>query len=299
MQGNLADGPCNIFFHLPKTGGQTFHNLISREYQHESVLTTHCGLLTPAVWDHFTQGIKHRLQLSRFRAVTGHMKFGMHEMLPGPSRYITFLRDPVKRFASYYYMLRKFGLVPMDHQMDPDRPDWNLSSHASLPRELDNGQTRALANADWNLPFGQCTEDHLKTARDHLDRYFAFVGLTEQFDLSLMVLKRLCGWRWHFYARKNITVIRAEHRLPPETLESISRLNRFDRQLHAYAQKRLEATARSYGVNLRLEHGAYVACNAVHQCIHHVRYSLKNMLKQELKTESKGNGISDVPRVYN
>src|ERR1700678_704934 len=105
-QGILADSPSNIFFHLPKTGGQTFHNLISREYRHEQVLTTHCGLLTPAVWEHFTQGVKRFRQLPRYRAITGHMKFGIHEMLPGPSRYVTFLRDPVKRFASYYYMLR-------------------------------------------------------------------------------------------------------------------------------------------------------------------------------------------------
>lgn len=298
-QVTRADSPCDIFFHLPKTGGQTLHNLIVRGYRHELVLDTGCGLLTAPVWEHFIQRLTCFRELPRYRAVIGHMKFGVHEMLPGRSRYFTFLRDPVKRFASYYYMLRRMGHVPALHRIVPDRPDWNLSCHATLPYELDNGQTRALANADWDLPVGQCTEEHFNTARANLDRHFAFVGLTEQFDLSLMMLKRLCGWRWHFYRPKNIAPSETGYRLAPKVLEAIAELNRFDLQLHAYARQRLEATARSYGAELRLEHGAYVACNAVHRCIHRVRSPLKKKLRQLLLTEPKGTRIPVASRVYN
>jgi len=275
-----SDIHCDIFFHIPKTGGQTFQNLVLREYRNELVLNTHCGVLTPLVWQQFLKGLTSAQPLPRYRAVIGHMKFGLHEVLPNPARYFTFLRDPVKRFVSYYYTLRIKGIVPTQHRIDLSRPDWNLSDQETLLRELDNGQTRALANADWDLPFGHCTEEHFKKALAHLDRYFAFVGVTEHFDLSLMALKHLCGWRWHLYARKNITPAKTGELLPSKVLQEIAGINRFDQQLHAYAQARLEEVVRRYGVGLRLEHRAYVASNAVHQCLHHTIRALKKRGKR-------------------
>jgi hypothetical protein len=272
--------PCDIFFHIPKTGGQSLHNLISREYRHKAILNTHCGLMTAPVWQRFTERIAPTASevRPRYDAVTGHMKFGIHDLVSGPSRYITFLREPVKRFVSYYLMLKRMGVVPKEHQMDPSRPDWNLSDHESLPRELDNGQTRALADADWDLPLGQCTEEHLKRAQANLDNYFAFVGVTEHFDLSLMLLHRFCGWRWRFYVPKNVAPADGTPRLSSEIVDSIGRLNQFDRQLHEHAKNKLKEIARSYGPRLRLELAAYRACNAVHQGRHFARVALKQKM---------------------
>ena len=274
--------PCEIFFHIPKTGGQSLHNLIWREYRHHPMLDTHCGLLTTSVWQDFADRMADHpaTRAPRYRVVGGHMKFGVHEMLDYPARYLTMLRDPVRRFASYYFMLQRSGHVPAGHRLDPDRADWNLSGHETLPRELDNGQTRALANADWDLPLGECTEDHLKLAQANLDRHFAFVGVTEHFDLSLMVLMRVCRWRWHFYVPRNVSPVVRSQRFSPDVLESIERLNRFDRQLHAHAKKRLLETARGYGVNLQMEKIAYMAGNVVHNARYCLRRSLKRGLKQ-------------------
>lgn len=269
--------PCEIFFHIPKTGGQSLHNLISREYRNRSILNTHCGLLTRSVWQNFIRPLESCPIPLRphYDIVIGHMKFGVHELLRGPSRYITFLRDPVKRFVSYYLMLKRMGIVSRNHQLDPSRPNWNLHHHESLPRELDNGQTRALANADWDLPLGQCTEEHLEMAKANLDNYFEFVGLTEHFDLSLMLLKRICGWRWHFYARKNVSPTVLSHYLAPDASDAIARLNRFDCQLYVYAKERLTETARRYGTALRLERAAFVAFNGIHRGKHHLVQSVK------------------------
>ena len=280
---------CEIFFHIPKTGGQSLHNLISREYRNRSILNTHCGLLTPSVWQNFTRPLESypRLLRPRYDVVIGHMKFGLHELLGGPSRYITFLRDPVKRFVSYFLMLQRMGIVPMNLKLDPSRPDWNLRHHESIPRELDNGQTRALANADWDLPFGLCNEEHLKAAKANLDHYFEFVGLTEHFDLSLMLLKRITGWRWHFYARKNVSPNVRSNRPSPDILEEISRLNSFDRQLYFYAKERLMGTAGRYGRSLRLERAAFAFCNDVHRGKHFIVQSLKKKLKRPDKPQPK------------
>jgi hypothetical protein len=289
VKGRGDSQPCEIFFHIPKTGGQSLHNLISREYRNRSILNTHCGLLTPQVWQNFTRPLESRpVQLRpRYEVVIGHMKLGVHELLRGPSRYITFLRDPVKRFLSYYFMLQRMEVVPRNHRIDPDRPDWNLSQHESLPCELDNGQTRALANADWDLPLGQCTGEHLKMAKANLDHYFEFVGLTEHFDLSLMLLKRICGWRWHLYARKNVSPIVRSHNLDPGVLDAIARMNCFDRELYDYAKDRLMATASRYGMALRLERAAFVACNGIHRGKHHIVQSVKKKLRRAVQPQPK------------
>lgn len=282
---------CDIFFRIPKTASYTLRNLVTREYGKKACLDTDFPLLNPEVWRHFMQDtaampVEKR---SQYRTILGHMKFGVHELVPGSARYITFLRDPVKRFASYYYMLRQIGIVALNHHFDPERPDWNMPNHESFHRELDNGQTRALANTDFELPFGQCNEDHLQAAKDNIDKHFAFVGLTEHFDLSLMLLKRICGWRWHFYVAKNVTPPSAvTPRLTPPMLQAISRLNRLDYQLYDYARERFWETVRSYGPVLQWEHRAFVACNTVHHGFHHVYYPLKQLLRGPGKKQKNG-----------
>lgn len=289
------DRPCDIYFHLPKTGGITLSNQFFREHRHKAPLETHIGFLTPSAWQHFTQQLALETAKPDFRcsALIGHMKFGAHEMLPIPSRYITFLRDPVKRFASYYYMVRRMGHVPPQHQFDPGRPDWNLPDFETVAAELDNGQTRALANADWDLPFGQCTQEHLEMAKANIDNYFVFVGLVEHFDLSLMALNRICGSRWHFYTPHNVMPHEQKDRLSPDILEAISELNRYDRQLYAYARERFWREVHRYGTGLQLELRAFMACNTVHQAIHRVWYPLKTKLKRSRKAKNPAadNGV--------
>ena len=282
-----ANQLCDIFFHIPKTAGQTLSNQLFREHRNKAPLETHIGFLTKSAWQKFTQRLEIQTAQPNFQcsAVIGHMKFGVHEYLPMPSRYISFLREPVKRFASYYYMVRRLGRVPSQHRFDLSRSDWNLPSFETIAAELDNGQTRALANTDWDLPFGQCTEEHLKIAKANIDKYFAFIGLTEHFDISLAMLRRVYGMRWHLYVPKNVMPSQQEYRLPPDILEAIKELNRFDREIYAYVSGRFWQEVHRQGSGLQLELRAYQACNSVHQVMHRAFYPLKLKLKRSWKAQ--------------
>ena|GEM_PF-1761400 len=274
---------CYIYMRIPKTGSYTLRNLVSREYRGRPYFDTHYSIINKTKWNQLMADLA-SLPLSErtaYRAVVGHMKFGLHEILPQPSRYITFLRNPLDRFASYYYMLQRQGLMSHPHEFDPGQLAQDIDAHESLGRELDNGQTRALANADLDLPFGQCSEKHLQQAQSNLDKHFAFVGLMEQFNLSLMLLQRICGWRWHFYVPKNISPPPSQqYRLPAQTLQAIASLNHLDERLLDYARKRFVESAGHYGIGLKLEHGLFVSCNTAHIGLHNIIYPLKQKIRK-------------------
>jgi len=268
--------PKIIFLHLHKTAGMSLRGLFVKNYRPGRHFNTGLMELNAPDWEACLERMKQldSGEMEAHQVFKGHMPFGLHEALPHPSRYITFLRDPVKRALSHYRMALRKNELPADHRIDPSRPDWNLGACPALARSLDNGQTRAVAGADLRLPFGACTAEHLRTAKHNLDAHFEFVGLTEHFDLSLMLLGRVCGWKWHFYVPDNVTP-RDSAAIPPEIEEDIRTLNSFDLELYRYAQERFHRLADSYGWKLRAAHRVFTWGNAVHQQLYRWRQARK------------------------
>jgi hypothetical protein len=254
----------------------SLRGLFVKNYREGKHFNTGLGENTSAAWEECLQKVRSlsACEIEAHQVFKGHMRFGLHEILPWPARYITFLRDPVKRALSHYRMALRKGELPPGHRIDPSRPGWNMEACPTVARSLDNGQTRAIAGTDFDLPFGACNADHLRLAKRNLDRHFDFVGLTEHFDLSLMLLGRVCGWKWHFYVPDNVA--------PPEPLlisaeieEDIRTLNSLDMELYRYAEERLAALAQCEGWKFKMEHRAFRICNAVHQGLHTWRRARK------------------------
>ncbi len=86
--------------------------------------------------------------------------------------------------------LQQFALAA-----DPQRVWW-----------VDNAQVRYLAGTAGEIvdvPLGQCTRTMLDVAIERLDQSFAFVGIVEQFEASIVLLRRTLNWRGCYYVASN------------------------------------------------------------------------------------------------
>jgi hypothetical protein len=177
-------------------------------------------------------------QKARIKLIKGHMTFCLHESVPGAYAYFTFLRDPIERAVSHYRFVRR---TP-EHAAHPFSVGENLDLKTTLDRHLDfmlfNAHVRLLSGVWHDLRPGQCTVDHLRLAQQRLRDHFTVIGLTEDFDTSLLLLSKAFGWKALYYARRNVTAGRLETgTLPPDTLAALTEANRLDLDLFRYGRE--------------------------------------------------------------
>lgn len=266
------------FLHIYKTGGMSLRGLFAKNYRQVPHFNTGIEGLNAESWAECLTRIEQMSpeELDRYRVFKGHMQLGLHEIVPGGLKYITFLREPVARIISHYQMLFRLGTISEGHQIDLSRPDWNVPC-ASFLSSLDNGQTRVLGQADLDLPLGGCTEAHYERAIANIEKHFTFVGLTEKFDLSLILLGRICGWSWHFYVPDNRAPVKSIP-IQPEVVKAITDMNVWDRRLYRYVQERFARQVAFYGLSLQAEHALFRLGNKGHQKLHVWRHAVKKRL---------------------
>jgi hypothetical protein len=240
-----ADGerPTIIFLHLGKTAGWTLSRVLNRNVSPNVRIgnppNTPYGFLslepirTFASWP--------ESERARYRLVSAHMVYGLHEHVPRPSAYLTLLRKPVARAISGYHRV----LETPTHRLHEEVAGGGMSLEdyltSGISLETDNSQTRAIAG-DVDTPFGECTDELLRRALRNLDEHFPVVGLTERFDDLLLMLKRTFGWSNLLYVRANVTKGKpARDEVPPSSIDLIKERNRLDEQLYATVAKRFQA----------------------------------------------------------
>ncbi len=236
-----------VFLHVPKTAGKTLVSVI------ESKHTARWAEFKKDQWNPqaAAQAVREWDQLhpDALQIFHGHQHYGIDAYLSTPVTYYTMLRDPTERVIShYYFVLRDHILSDRRQGIKNNHPDRLRVQQGGLSlkdyvatgycAEMDNGQTRQLAGESGlydRVPFGQCTPDLLELAKKNLSRQMGVVGLTEEFDASLLLIQRLCGWSTPYYLSRNITPHRPRQAdLPPDTLRAIEERTTLDRQLYDY-----------------------------------------------------------------
>lgn len=154
------------FTHLPKTAGTSLHHVLRRTFGMRYLVVakedTHSGVFTQA------DLARIRRRYPRLRAFGGHLILPTRELedIEGGVRFMTMLRRPAERCASHYAheRARRGTTTPF--------PEW-----VAQPR-LRNAQTRRFSDpADADVAISVFEEK------------FFFVGLVEEFSLSLDLLR--------------------------------------------------------------------------------------------------------------
>jgi hypothetical protein len=269
-----------IFLHIPKTAGTTLNSIIERQYAPPQIFAL--GERVQESLDSYRR--MSTAEKQQYRLITGHMSFGLHEHVPGPSRYFTVLRQPLERCVSFYYFVQRLSNHYL-HEYVYDQ-SWSLAQfiESGVTIMMDNFQTRLLSGA-WDKPaYGACTPDLLAQAKQNLQNHFDVVGLTSEFDRTLLLLRRHYGWRNISYARQNVTEKRPSvQEIDPQTRRLLLAHNQLDMELYQFTQTLFAQQVAAQGNSFEWE----LAYFRLRQVWHNLRrFSVRAYLAQKLGGEN-------------
>lgn len=240
----MSKAPTVIFMHVPKAAGSTLKSILWREYGSASVFDFRSTSKAADVARFFSMPLADRGQ---FRAVQGHVPFGLHRFLPGPSHYITLLRDPVERLVSTYRFIWTAKSHWRHQEFAQKRPSFAAFIDDLAERRRLNLQTLWLSglleidtHPVTDRTEGVAEQELLDRALATLDREIALAAPTERFDDFLLCCRRLFGWRLPRYTPVNRTAGPALV-LDPAMRARLEDLVWMDRALMAAVRARFEA----------------------------------------------------------
>lgn len=239
-----------IFLHIMKTAGTTLERILKREYGESKAIRFDPKFLSCDVEEFSFLPKEER---SRIKAIMGHFCFSLHKQLPGDYKYITILRDPVDRIMSEYFYI----LTQADHWFFQEMTSKHMSLsdfvRCGMYQSLDNAQTKYLSSM-MDIPYGKYSSEAVEIAKDNLQKHFSMVGLTERFDESVILMKRMFHWRMPYYVRENVTKDRpTKETLSPEEYSTILEVARMDIELYETVKKDFETTVTQQDQSFREE----------------------------------------------
>ncbi|EFA86236.1 hypothetical protein PPL_00798 [Heterostelium album PN500] len=217
-----------LYLHVPKTGGNSIIYLFRKTF---GSVKAYQQWIHPSYID--------RNVVSGRKAVVGHYNYGIHSYLNKEEQqtysYMTMLRDPIDRVISHYYYHRE-QINDEGHQlaMQLDFKEWIKKS----PRGQ-NEQTRVLAGISVEAE-PLVTNESFRQALYHL-RKMKFVGITERFTESIVLMKYYCGLT-------DLTEVKSNKRkattnlssIPQDVIDLIREYNWMDILLYQEALKMFE-----------------------------------------------------------
>lgn len=148
------------------------------------------------------QLVQHRISPSRLKVFFGHrVYYGLHQLCPQPSRYFTFLREPIERVISLYNYHCDIALNPSHQHFERDRlrllrndrlisfNEWFDTQYTGnhLIRFLYFAMEGELVHVPEPM-----TEMHLAAAKRFLDLCW-FIGFTETSEQDIPLVCQAVG----------------------------------------------------------------------------------------------------------
>ncbi len=213
------------FIHIERAGGTTLHKVLINNYYLKYLVLTPWYYWTDEDQNTLKKEELHQLltYLPTVEAFGGHNVRSYHDYqaVCPTIEYITFLRDPVKRYISHY-----------QYQVNVMKKKWTIESFLDNSR-FDNFMTKRIIGSY-----------DVEKAKKHLQQDYAFVGLTDQFEESLLLMKQKLNVPSFniYYERRNAardnrlkdTIINDE-----TIIAEIKARNNLDQKLYDYVKQTL------------------------------------------------------------
>jgi Sulfotransferase family len=236
IMASRGTAPLLAFVHIPKTAGGTVTSMLAAAYSRQAVHDAGNFVRAPQK----AGGKISSVLVKGGRVSAGHIPYGFfRKHLPPDTRYMTFLREPVDRVLSHYYR--------HIHRKDPRRAGGRKELASGSPKansleeaivdmglpQLSNLSTRFLCGHP--SPMGELPPSALDDAKENL-RAFAFIGIQERFEESLVLLQRMLGLGRVPYRDRHVSSDRPTvDEMPGHERELVEEYNRLDAELYEFA----------------------------------------------------------------
>jgi len=224
-----------LLMHIPKAAGTSFTAAVQNNFRKSESVNFAWQSSHERYPNNFFKRKKKR-ELAKYNFYSGHFIYGVHTKISRPCSYITMLRNPNERLISAYnYITTQSSYINKylpqvkrftfdEFLFSKDIPNWH---------QLDNTQTRFISGLDPKL---KLRSEDLLVAKENLIKNIDFFGITEEFDKSMILLKKDLNLKFLFYTRERVTKISKIDKLD-HFIDLLENYNRLDNELYQYAKE--------------------------------------------------------------
>ena len=225
-----------IHLHIPKTGGTTLRDIIQRQYQSEKIL------MIPKL-DESEDILKEvsTSQINQLKLIQGHLKYGIHNHFHRRAKYFAIIRDPINRVLSTYYYVLSQKNNPQNLSTSNNQMTIYDYVQSGVNPFLINGQTQLISGKTGNIdnPIIK-SEELFSLAKENIANDFLFLGITEMFDETILILKNMLGWHMPYYSIANRTKNKPNYdAVDPTIISFIKEHNQLDIKLYNFTKTSL------------------------------------------------------------
>jgi len=252
---DLKENDILYFLHIPKAAGTSFISVLDNYFDLNRICKLHD-------WEEMLTNMPK--DISKLNLFRGHFGYGIHHILQQKPVYITMLREPISRTISDFQQSTRTKKMGVEKPFFKNSELSKLVTSSETKWRFTNNQTRHIV-IDLEPSFLQNSSDKdkidsfsrflepsfkhpkfsdeklLEIAKQRISE-FAFVGIAEKFEESLMLLCYIFGWKpLRIVPQLNVLPTKIiQKNISTNTFEAIKECTKIDSELYNFALRQFD-----------------------------------------------------------